>query len=131
MISVARTGSGKTCAFLLPGLQKILTSPKSSPDGDSSSRNIRRSRRDRPPKVLILAPTRELCVQIGILSLFHSFSYYLCVHSHAYETGDEANKYGSACSIPTAVLYGGAGSYCIYIILFYCLFRMYLCLLWS
>lgn len=52
LISVARTGSGKTCGFLLPALQKILTSAKSAPN----SRN---------PKILVLAPTRELSVQIN------------------------------------------------------------------
>jgi len=52
LISVARTGSGKTCGFLLPAFQKILTNVKVGP----YSRN---------PKILVLAPTRELSVQIN------------------------------------------------------------------
>ena len=52
LISVARTGSGKTCGFLLPAFQKILSNVKVGP----YSRN---------PKILVLAPTRELSVQIN------------------------------------------------------------------
>lgn len=47
----AKTGSGKTIAFALPILQKLLSTP-STPD---AARNI---------KCLILAPTKELCKQI-------------------------------------------------------------------
>ncbi len=49
IMASAQTGSGKTAAFLLPSLQKI----------------IRRS--DRPgkgPRILVLTPTRELADQI-------------------------------------------------------------------
>eukprot|EP01041_Mallomonas_annulata_P007912 gene7912-16197_t len=48
----ARTGSGKTAAFLLPTLHKILTSK------ESEKNSIARIR------AIILAPTKELCKQI-------------------------------------------------------------------
>jgi len=50
LIAIAQTGSGKTAAFSLPILQKILSNPG--------------KRLPRTAKALILAPTRELAVQI-------------------------------------------------------------------
>ena len=50
LIACAQTGTGKTVAFLLPMLQRLLTTPASG------------SRRG--TRVMILAPTRELAVQI-------------------------------------------------------------------
>lgn len=52
MICVAKTGSGKTCGFLLPSIHQHLQSQQSKP---SRSRN---------PVLLVLAPTRELACQI-------------------------------------------------------------------
>lgn len=50
MISIARTGSGKTLGFLLPGIMHILAqADKKSGDG---------------PAVLIILPTRELAQQV-------------------------------------------------------------------
>lgn len=49
LISVARTGSGKTIGFLLPAFQKILSQ---APD----PKTIRRGRfAPKPPSVLVLA----------------------------------------------------------------------------
>jgi ATP-dependent RNA helicase RhlB len=48
----AQTGTGKTAAFLLAIFQRLLQSPAPA------------SRRDTQPRALILAPTRELAVQI-------------------------------------------------------------------
>lgn len=48
----AQTGTGKTAAFLLAIFQKLLTSPPPE------------NRRSNQPRALILAPTRELVVQI-------------------------------------------------------------------
>ncbi|KAJ6224194.1 hypothetical protein RDWZM_002739 [Blomia tropicalis] len=56
LISVAVTGSGKTIAFLLPALQRFLSQIE-------EKENERRSFGSNP-KVLILAPTRELALQI-------------------------------------------------------------------
>lgn len=46
----ARTGSGKTAAFTIPVIQKILSSKVTSKHQDT--------------KVLMLAPSKELCHQI-------------------------------------------------------------------
>ncbi len=48
----AQTGTGKTAAFLLSVMNRLLTTPVSDP------------RRKNQPGVLILAPTRELVIQI-------------------------------------------------------------------
>ncbi len=47
----ARTGSGKTAAFVLPILQRLVAQQE--------------NRRERPLHALVLAPTRELAAQIG------------------------------------------------------------------
>ena len=52
VIGCADTGTGKTVAFVLPILHRILTARAERPDDKGFTR------------VLILAPTRELCVQI-------------------------------------------------------------------
>ena len=48
VLGCARTGTGKTCAFAAPILQRLSASPK----------------RERPIRALILTPTRELAIQI-------------------------------------------------------------------
>lgn len=80
MISVARTGSGKTCGFLLPAFEQLMTS-RAVPNAD----DVSYSKHNQSPKVLILAPTRELAVQIE----------------------SEAQKYSQACGLATTCLYGG------------------------
>ena len=56
VITVAKTGSGKTCGFLLPAFHRLL---------NSSS-----DRRRGPPGILVLAPTRELACQVRSLTLY-------------------------------------------------------------
>ena len=51
----AQTGTGKTAAFLLTIFQNLVAQPKKNPDG---------KRKITQPDALILAPTRELAVQI-------------------------------------------------------------------
>jgi ATP-dependent RNA helicase RhlE len=59
VLARARTGSGKTAAFALPILQRLIEQPRV------------RSARGNPVAVLVLAPTRELVMQIGdVLSGF-------------------------------------------------------------
>lgn len=50
LLGIAQTGTGKTGAFCLPILQKLLSAPGKRSIGS--------------PRALILAPTRELCSQI-------------------------------------------------------------------
>lgn len=57
LLTAAQTGTGKTAAFVLPMLQKIIEEPTLY--------------QKRVPRVLVLTPTRELAAQVGetILSL--------------------------------------------------------------
>jgi ATP-dependent RNA helicase DDX5/DBP2 len=71
IIGLAETGSGKTLAFLLPGVVHINAQPYLQ-RGDG-------------PIVLVLAPTRELAMQIQ----------------------QECNKFGSTSRIKNTCLYGG------------------------
>jgi ATP-dependent RNA helicase RhlE len=68
---IAQTGTGKTAAFALPILQLLSARP----------------RRSRGPRVLVLAPTRELASQIA-----ESFT-----------------TYGKHLAISNAVIFGGVG----------------------
>ncbi|MFN8057987.1 MAG: DEAD/DEAH box helicase [Vicinamibacterales bacterium] len=58
LIACAQTGTGKTAAFLLPIIQRLIDRP--SPESGT--------------RVLVLAPTRELAVQIE--DDFHGFAYH-------------------------------------------------------
>ena len=49
VIAQAVTGSGKTAAYLLPALHRLLTQPAEAAP---------------PPRALVLVPTRELCAQV-------------------------------------------------------------------
>ncbi|MBQ8864520.1 MAG: DEAD/DEAH box helicase [Bacteroidaceae bacterium] len=53
LVALAQTGTGKTAAYGLPLLQKAL-STKSSSKGETTC-----------PSIIILSPTRELCLQIA------------------------------------------------------------------
>lgn len=76
MICIARTGSGKTCGFLLPCLHQHLTKRGSA-------------KPSKDPVLLVLAPTRELAVQIM----------------------EEAQKFGRPLGIRALCCYGGAPKY--------------------
>ncbi|MBN3295773.1 DDX21 helicase, partial [Amia calva] len=52
VVGQARTGTGKTLSFALPLIEKLQSSQEER-------------RRGRPPKVLALAPTRELAIQVA------------------------------------------------------------------
>ena len=73
LIGCAETGTGKTCAFVVPVLQQLLTSERQA-DGARS-------------RVLILAPTRELAVQIE--DEIHGLAYHTTVTSAAVYGGVE------------------------------------------
>ena len=71
VVGIADTGSGKTLAFLLPAIVHILAQEE--------------LRRGDGPIVLVLAPTRELAVQINT----------------------EAMKFAKSCKIKSTCCYGG------------------------
>ncbi|KAL8226197.1 hypothetical protein R6Q57_018754 [Mikania cordata] len=71
LIGIAETGSGKTLSYLLPAIVHVNAQPILSP-GDG-------------PIVLVLAPTRELAVQIQ----------------------QEATKFGASSKIKSICIYGG------------------------
>jgi len=70
LVGVANTGTGKTAAFLIPLVNKVLE--------------------DRYNKVLILAPTRELAFQIRDELI--SFTRYLKIYSSLCIGGEKINK---------------------------------------
>lgn len=70
LVAVAKTGSGKTLGFLLPAFKNILSNKVDCSSG---------------PAVLVLAPTRELAVQIEA----------------------EAVRFSQCVEVSTKVIYGG------------------------
>jgi ATP-dependent RNA helicase RhlE len=82
LIACAATGTGKTAAFVIPTVQRLLTADRENdlqggtPDGD-----VARSR------VLVLAPTRELAVQIE--DEIHGLTYHTSITSAAVYGGVE------------------------------------------
>jgi len=61
LLGCAQTGTGKTAAFALPILQRLM---ENAPKPDTS-RRPGAGRPSRPIRALILTPTRELAAQIG------------------------------------------------------------------
>ena len=78
LIACAETGSGKTAAFVVPTLQWLLTTPRPDVDGATAATRSR---------VLVLAPTRELAVQIE--DEIHGLAYHTNVTSAAVYGGVE------------------------------------------
>jgi ATP-dependent RNA helicase RhlE len=76
LLGAAQTGTGKTAAFALPILQKIAEA-----HGTGKGK--------RPIKAIIIAPTRELAIQIS----------------------DSFKKYGANLPSKTAVIYGGVSQH--------------------
>ncbi|XP_029696901.1 ATP-dependent RNA helicase DDX3X-like isoform X8 [Takifugu rubripes] len=89
LMACAQTGSGKTAAFLLPILSQIYTEgPGEALNAAKASgqENGKYGRRKQFPISLILAPTRELALQIY----------------------DEARKFSYRSKVRPCVVYGGA-----------------------
>ena len=61
VVGMARTGSGKTAAFLIPLYQKLMY---------SASKGVGVAANSRGARALILAPTRELALQVCQVKLF-------------------------------------------------------------
>lgn len=70
VIGIAQTGTGKTAAFVLPILMKLAQSKQTVRQAHNIARNHQSGRRlvveslDCGPRALVVAPTRELVVQI-------------------------------------------------------------------
>jgi superfamily II DNA/RNA helicase len=77
VIGSAQTGTGKTAAFVLPALHRIAAQPN-APVGKHRMTSV--------PRVLVLAPTRELAQQVA----------------------EQAVRYGQGLRVRTVCLYGGA-----------------------
>lgn len=73
LLGIAQTGTGKTAAFCLPIIQNLYKNP--------------RKVKSYTPRVLILAPTRELCLQIH----------------------QNLNVYSQFSKLTSAVIFGGVG----------------------
>src|SRR5437763_1595469 len=71
VIGIAQTGTGKTAAFVWPILMKLLESKQTATQARNGGRN-RQSGSDRRPRALVVAPTRELVVQIEENSLAYA-----------------------------------------------------------
>lgn len=69
----AQTGTGKTCAFVVPILEKLFKHPHSH-----------------KPSVLVMAPTRELATQV--FSVFHDLSKHTFIKSALIVGGTNATK---------------------------------------
>jgi ATP-dependent RNA helicase RhlB len=69
----AQTGTGKTCAFLVAVMNRLLTQPAVA------------ERKDSDPRALVIAPTRELAIQID----------------------KDAQAIGRHTGLKTALIYGG------------------------
>ncbi len=75
LIGSAQTGTGKTAAFLLPVIEKLLRKP-------SLSNKV---------KVMVICPTRELAVQIN--QQMQGFSYFTDIASAAVYGGGDSNSF--------------------------------------
>ena len=80
LIACAETGTGKTAAFVVPTLQRLLLD-------EQDPEKVARLRAAGKSRVLVLAPTRELAVQIE--DEIHGLSYHTTVTSAAVYGGVE------------------------------------------
>ncbi len=87
LLANAQTGTGKTAAFVLPIVQILhATRPAGALPASQESRNGR-DRAHRPVRVLVLAPTRELAIQVE----------------------ESVRTYGAHRPIRSTTIYGGVG----------------------
>ena len=86
LIACAETGTGKTAAFVVPTLQWLLTAgPKAGATGADG--DVAEPVRAAKSRVLVLAPTRELAVQIE--DEIHGLAYHTSISSAAVYGGVE------------------------------------------
>jgi ATP-dependent RNA helicase RhlE len=88
VIGCAETGTGKTCAYVVPILQQLLTArPGTRTTTDAGLAQESSPAPTSKSRVLVLAPTRELAVQIE--DEIHGLSYHTTVTSAAVYGGVE------------------------------------------
>jgi ATP-dependent RNA helicase RhlE len=89
VLAGAQTGTGKTAAFVLPILQYLHANPAPTwppvPPAGQHGAPVRR--RARPPRVLVLVPTRELALQVE----------------------ESVRTYGAQRPVKSVPIYGGVG----------------------
>jgi ATP-dependent RNA helicase RhlE len=93
LIGCAETGTGKTCAFVVPILQKLLSAQPTDPTARS--------------RVLVLAPTRELAVQIE--DEIHGLSYHTSLTSAAVYGGVEMGAQARALAAGVDIIVATPG----------------------
>ena len=88
------TGTGKTMAFLLPVVEQLRQHEKDMPAARSSG----------DPRALILAPTRALAVQIGLVakSLSHHLRFRVRTLAGGDPLGEQRTKMYSGCDLLVA-----------------------------
>jgi ATP-dependent RNA helicase RhlE len=84
VLAGAQTGTGKTAAFVLPILQRLHAT---RPAGPAIDPRDRRAATARPIRVLVLAPTRELAIQVE----------------------EAVRTYGAVRPIRSVAIFGGVG----------------------
>ena len=91
LIACAETGTGKTCAFVIPTLQKLLTTAAparpDAPAAEPGAAPATPAPSGPRSRVLVLAPTRELAVQIE--DEIHGLAYHTTATSAAVYGGVE------------------------------------------
>ena len=87
VLAGAQTGTGKTAAFVLPILQYLHASPPPAPAQAHAAPGAPVRRRARPPRVLVLVPTRELALQVE----------------------ESVRTYGAQRPVKSVPIYGGVG----------------------
>jgi len=94
MMACAQTGSGKTAAFLLPIIHKLIESDSSDGSGESSSK----------PQCIVVTPTRELARQIyDQARKFAQGSMVKCVVAYGgTSVGYQASQLAKGCNILVA-----------------------------
>jgi ATP-dependent RNA helicase RhlE len=92
LIACAETGTGKTCAFVVPILQRLLNSglEGTAVHGGPERAALHAASPAKKSRVLILAPTRELAVQIE--DEIHGLSYHTSITSAAIYGGVEMGQ---------------------------------------
>ena len=97
LIGCAQTGTGKTAAFLLPLMQRMLEADDAAGAGTTRAST----------RVLVLAPTRELAVQIE--EDFLGFAYHTHLTGAAVYGGVEAGSQERALRAPVDVIVATPG----------------------